>query len=91
MGLDSVELVLAIEEFFDIEIPDDIASEMRTPGDIYDYLIVAIEKKRFAKTPRVASEVIWTQLVGIIVNQLGVEPDLVTKHTDFVRDLRIDQ
>lgn len=39
MGLDTVELVLEIEEAFDISIPDDRASRMLTVGDVYDFLL----------------------------------------------------
>ena len=39
MGLDTVELVMEIEEAFDISIPDDRASEMLTVGDVYDFIL----------------------------------------------------
>ena len=39
MGLDTVELVMEIEEAFDISIPDDRASEMLTVGDLYEFLL----------------------------------------------------
>lgn len=39
MGLDTVELVMAIEERFDIEIPDKEASEMRTVGDMQRFIL----------------------------------------------------
>jgi len=39
MGLDVVELVIEIEEAFDISIPDDRASRIRTVGDVYDYIV----------------------------------------------------
>jgi len=37
-SLDVVELVMALEEAFDIEIPDDDAERIRTVKDIFDYL-----------------------------------------------------
>ena len=39
MGLDTVELVMEIEEAFDISIPDDRASEMLIVGDLYEFLL----------------------------------------------------
>jgi len=39
MGFDTVELVLEIEEAFDISIPDDRASRMQTVGDVYDFIL----------------------------------------------------
>ena len=37
-SLDVVELVMALEEAFDLEIPDDDAESIRTVKDIFDYL-----------------------------------------------------
>ena len=37
-SLDTVELVLELEEHFDIEIPDDVASTLLTVGDVFNYL-----------------------------------------------------
>jgi len=43
-SLDIVELVMAFEEQFNIEIPDDEAEKIRTVGDAIDY--VATHKKK---------------------------------------------
>ncbi len=37
-SLDIVELVMAMEEEFDIEIPDEDAEKLRTVGDVSSYL-----------------------------------------------------
>lgn len=37
-SLDLVELVMALEEEFDVEIPEKDAERLRTPGDIVRYL-----------------------------------------------------
>ncbi len=37
-SLDVVELVMALEEAFNLEIPDEDAEKIRTVKDIYDYL-----------------------------------------------------
>lgn len=37
-SLDVVELVMALEEAFDLEIPDEDAEKIRTVQDIYDYI-----------------------------------------------------
>ena len=43
-SLDIVELVMAFEEAFNIEIPDDEAEKIRTVGNAIDY--VAAHKKK---------------------------------------------
>ncbi len=37
-SLDIVELVMAMEEEFDLEIPDDEAEKLRTVQDVYSYI-----------------------------------------------------
>jgi acyl carrier protein len=43
-SLDTVELVMAFEEKFDIEIPDEDAEKMRTVGDAIAYLNTKLPK-----------------------------------------------
>ncbi|MDH5306040.1 MAG: acyl carrier protein [Myxococcales bacterium] len=42
-SLDIVELVMAMEEEFDIEIPDEDAERIRTIGDAYAYVRERLE------------------------------------------------
>jgi len=37
-SLDQVELIMAFEDAFDVEIPDDDAEKFKTVKDAYDYL-----------------------------------------------------
>lgn len=43
-SLDTVELVMALEEKFGIEIPDEDAEKMKTVGNAVKYLEAKIEK-----------------------------------------------
>jgi acyl carrier protein len=38
MGMDSVELIMSFERHFKLEIPDDVAENIRTVGDMADWL-----------------------------------------------------
>ncbi len=42
-SLDIVELVMAVEEAFDLEIPDEDAEKIQTFGDVVSYLKVRLE------------------------------------------------
>jgi acyl carrier protein len=44
-SLDTVELVMAFEEEFDVEIPDEDAEKMRTVGEAIAYLKTNTEKE----------------------------------------------
>lgn len=48
MGLDLVELVVAVEERFEIEIPDTDASELATPRQLIDYLVTCLNANSVA-------------------------------------------
>lgn len=37
-SLDVVELVMTLEEAFDIEVPDEVVEQMRTIGDVQRYV-----------------------------------------------------
>ena len=43
MGLDTVELVMRIEDVFGIAIPDEEASRLLTPDDVADYILTRVE------------------------------------------------
>jgi acyl carrier protein len=53
MGLDSIELILAWEHAFGVEVPDPAAARMYTPRDIIDYF--------WAKLPHTPDQVCVTQ------------------------------
>ena len=44
-SLDIVELVMELEEEFDIQIPDDQAEKIKTVGEAVDYIEKEIAKK----------------------------------------------
>ncbi len=51
MGLDSVELVLALEGEFGVEISEAAAEQMRTPRDVIEWLVAAQERRELFQPP----------------------------------------
>jgi acyl carrier protein len=47
-SLDTVELVMELEEEFDINIPDDAAEKIQTVGQAIDHIERAVEKEKGA-------------------------------------------
>ena len=43
-SLDVVELVMALEEEFQIEVPDDHVENIRTIADVIDYMATRVER-----------------------------------------------
>ena len=44
-SLDTVELVMALEDEFDLDIPDEDAEKMTTVGKAIDYVLEFLQKK----------------------------------------------
>lgn len=87
MGLDSVELVMKVEEHFDIEIPDEVASTLETVGLLHEFVY---HELRRGKRTGVGYTQVFDELREIICAQLGVHPREVVSEAHFVRDLRVD-
>ena len=86
MGLDTVELVMAIEEEFGIEIPNADAPKLAVLGDMHDYIVRALRQRGDAPDERQ----VWETLGAVVVEQLGVRPADVTRAAHIVHDLRAD-
>lgn len=86
MGLDTVELVLATENHFDLEIPDRVAETLTTVGQLHGFVVAELER---LGRPRDAAAV-FTELHQLICEQFGVEPEQVVPDARFVQDLLMD-
>ena len=83
MGLDVVELVMNVEQQYGFRIPDHEAREMRSVGDLHQYILDHA-------TPRPDSVEAWNWLRDMIAGDFGVPIDRVTRDAWIVRDLRIN-
>jgi acyl carrier protein len=83
MGLDTVELVMAFEEEFDIEISNETAERILSVRDVRD--LVLSEYRRLNRT--LDSDDIFRRIVRVTAECLGVRAERVTLDTAFVDDL----
>lgn len=86
MGLDTVELAIAVEEHFNIEINNEDAAKLRTCGALSDYIVQRLRVRGDVSS----EEEVWMQTKQIIVEQLGVKPEEVTREAEFIEDLGAD-
>ena len=86
-GLDTVVLVLAVEETFDIEIPDAVAARIYTVGALH---ACVVERVHVRSDVAIDPAAIFVRLRDLICKQLGVRPDDVVPGARFVEDLRAD-
>ena len=68
MGLDGVELIMALEEEFDIEIEDHDVGEMVYVVDIVDYVYFKVRKRTPEKSTREVVEKKIFQAIGEVCN-----------------------
>jgi acyl carrier protein len=87
MGLDSVELVMAVEKHFDISIPDDQASQLVTVGMLHTWVVTELTRLGRAGVDSTAT---FYELRELICGQLGISADRVVPAARFVKDLHID-
>lgn len=87
MGLDTVELVLSVEEVFGIEIPDTDAEKLVTVGDLHGYVVKTLF--RLGRS-NVNSDIVYDLLRNLISFQLGVKPEEVIPSARFIQDLHAD-
>ncbi len=82
MGLDTVELIMAFEEKFGVQIPDAAAAELTTPRKVTAYLM-----RTGAGGGRTREE------VALVVRQV-IERELAiydfTEDSRFVEDMNLD-
>ena len=87
MGLDTVELVFAVEDHFEVQIPDADASKLVTVGMLQAWIVN--ELSRQGRGP-VDLERTFQELRDVICRQTGVSPEKVVPEARFVQDLRLD-
>ena len=83
MGIDTVELVLQIEEEFKIDIPDEDAQKIVTVGDMARY----IEKTTAASQMPCTFEYSLNRVIRILVDDFGVKRQLISSSSRFVNEL----
>jgi acyl carrier protein len=85
VGLDTVELVMAIEEGFGFEIPNEQAAKMFTVGHMHAYLVAELSRRG----QREDEAHIYARMRDVICRQTGVEAREIVPSASFVDDLRL--
>ena len=86
MGLDIVELIMSIEEEFEIEIPNEFAETFTTPKNVIDYL-ATLPKFSEPNRPR---EYIADKVWLIIEDVVGIDRRDYSEDSRFIEDMAMD-
>lgn len=87
MGLDTVELVLAVEQEFEIEIPNAAAEKMISVRHVRDFIVSEYIR---LKRPDADRDAIFSRLRDLVAEQTGVKIEKIHLDSEFIRDLRMD-
>jgi len=91
LGLESVELFLALEAEFGIGMPNQIAHGFRTVGDLADFVALAAgQRAAELGQPHPDEAALRSRVADVIAEELGVRRELVTPDAELVRDLALD-
>lgn len=75
MGLDLVEFVMAVEEEFELRIPDEEAAKLLTLGDVHAWVLAHFG--RGTNDPAV----VWVRICALAEEQFDVDARLMTPQT----------
>ena len=82
MGLDLVELVLAYEESFGVEIPDGVMEKMFAPADV-----IAFVEQELRQRPEDQIRPLVAEIVRLLtIEQLRIKPARYREDARFVED-----
>lgn len=86
MGLDTVELVMAVEKEFRITIPNEAASRLQRLSDFQDRVLHTLEERGESADP----SNIWQRLKRVVIEQCAVEEHQVVPDAHIIYDLGLD-
>ncbi len=88
MGLDTVELVMAIEERFDIELPDEETGQTVTLDSLCRLVRQKCVYTQGLSAPSYPD--IQAFVAALLQTEFSVSPDKIYPESRFVQDMRLD-
>jgi hypothetical protein len=86
MGLDTVELVMFVEDEFQITIPNDVAPTLGRLGDLSAYVVLALRQRSDAVDPGA----VWDRLKQLVIREFAIPERIVTPEAHIAYDLGLD-
>jgi len=86
MGLDTVEILMDIENEFEISIPDHVASNSLTVGDTHRIILDMLVAKRAVRSAELENQA-WDRLVKIVTEAMRMKPEDVRPESRWIPDI----
>jgi hypothetical protein len=87
MGLDIVEMVMALEQAFEIRFPEEDLTRVRTVGELYDCVMKQLSTARPPPHDGPYEGELWERYLDVIERETGAERERLRPRTAFVYDL----
>lgn len=86
MGLETVEILMEIEDEFSISIPDQLASRSLTVGDTHRLIVDMLVAKGAVRSPMLETDA-WERLVKIVTDYTGIKLEAVRPESRWIPDI----
>jgi Phosphopantetheine attachment site len=87
MGLDTVEMIMAIEHAFQVRLPEEELGRIRTVGDLYDCLLRQLPDEQVPAQSDAYTGVMWERYIDVIEREIGADRSRLRPTATFVYDL----
>ena len=87
MGLDILEMVLALEKEFQVRLPDEELRSIRTVGEVYDCLVRHLPPDGSPRRGGAYEGALWERYLDVIEHETGVDRRRLRPTATFVHDL----
>lgn len=85
MGLGLVEMILRIEEEFEITIPDEVSETLTTPRTVIDYLM-----SRSEISEKWSRDYVTISVLLIIEDEVGINRENFDEDSRFIEDIGLN-
>jgi len=86
MGLDTVEILMEIEERFNVSVPDDLAGGIETVGQMRDEVVRLLVAAGREESAELRQEV-WDGIVAATAEVMVMDPALIRPESTWVGDI----
>jgi len=90
MGLDIVEMVMAVEKELHVRLPDEELGRIRTVGELYDCVVKHLDATDVPEQGSRYEGKLWERYLDVIERESGARRDRLRPAAAFVEDLRLD-